>query len=276
VLAALALVLAASTLPAQEKDHKPTEPYQLGGLRSAFCIQLLLDPAVARKATPGGYRPLTAGQAGELHPAVRGVVKDQPEFAAWTPSRFCLFALDTLRGNDFSFVSKNGRKPLLFGVWTATAAATVGGGQRDVALLVLSNNGHLVHYAKNAGAQVRGAKLVLGKAAAGEEDTLMVPPADRFQVNVGKTAVTWDGRPPTDSSRTAGRVDLAWNAGARSGPAGGRLVIQPLWTLGMAGSFRVIGKDDFAKALKTSPIHFVGPQYRGGGGSLQVIGAASE
>jgi hypothetical protein len=266
------LLLAASTLPAQEKNREPTEPYQIEGLRSAFCVQLLLNPAAARKAIPENYRPLSAAQAGELHPAVRGVVKDQPEFATWTPSRLCLYALDTLRGPGFSFASKNGRKPLLFGVWTATAAAAAGGRPRDVALLVLSNSGHLVHYAKNVGAQVRGAKLVMGKAAPGEEDTIMAPPADRFQVNVGKTSVTWDRRPSTSGSKTAGQVELAWSAGERGGPAGGRLVLQPVWTLGMAGSFRVIGKDDFAAALKTSPIHFVGPQYEGGGGSLQLMG----
>jgi hypothetical protein len=268
------LVLAAPRLPAQEKDHPAPEPYQLQGLRSGFCVQLLLDPAAARKAIPGGYRPLSAAHAAALHPAVSGVVKDQPEFAAWTPSRLCLYAIDTLRSNEFTFASKNGRKPLLFGVWTASASAEAGGGQQEVALLVLSNNGRLVHYAKNAGTQVRRAKLVIGKAAVGEEDT--IPPADRFQVNVGKASVTWDGRPPADSSRTAGPVELAWSGAGRGGAAGGRLVLQPLWTVGMVGSFRVIGKDDFATALKTSPIHFVGPEYERGGGSLQLAGSGRE
>ncbi len=277
----MALVLAVSTLAAQlaaqEKGRQEPEAYRLEGLRAGFCVQLLLDPAAARKAFPEGYRPLATTQAGELHPAVSGVVKDQPEFAAWTPSRLCLYALDTLHAKDFTWANKKGRKPLLFGVWTAAAGALAGGGRSEVALLVLSNNGRLIHSAKVAGAKVHQAKLVVGKAAVGEEDTILAPPADRFQVQVGKTVVTWDGRASSDSSRTAGQVEMAWTApAARGGPAGGRLVLQPVWTRGVAGSFRVIGKDDFATALKTSPIHFVGPQYDHGGGSLQLIGSGRE
>jgi hypothetical protein len=274
---AVALVLAVSTLAAQEAPRQEPDAYRVEGLRTGFCVQLLLDPAAVRKAFPGGYRPLAATQAGELHPAVSGVVKDQPEFAAWTPSRLCLYALDTLQGKDFTFADKKGRKPLLFGVWTAAAAPVAGGGRREVALLVLSNNGGLIHSAKTAGAKVQRAKLLIGKATVGEEDTILAPAADRFQVNIGKTVVTWDGRASSDSSRTAGQVQLAWAASAgRGGPAGGRLVLEPLWTRGMAGSFRVLGKDDFATALKASPIRFVGPQYERGGGSLQLIGSGKQ
>ncbi len=35
----------------------------------------------------------------------------------------------------------------------------------------------------------------------------------------------------------------------------------------MAGSLRVEGKDDFAKAIKASPIRFVGPAMLGAEGS---------
>jgi hypothetical protein len=273
----VALALAASGLAAQQDRRQEPDAYRLEGLRTGFCVQLLLDPAAVGKVFPGGYRPLAATQAGELHPAVSGVVKDQPEFAAWTPSRLCLYALDTLQGKDFTFADKKGRKPLLFGVWTAAAAPVAGGGRREVALLVLSNNERLIHSAKDAGAKVHRAKLVVGKAAVGEEDTLLAPPADRFQVKIGKTVVTWDGRASSDSSRTAGQVQVAWTAPTgRDDPAGGRLVLQPLWTRSMAGSFRVLGKDDFATALKASPIRFVGPEYERGGGSLQLVGSGKE
>src|SRR5439155_6119788 len=122
-------------------------------------------------------RPLTATQAGALHPVVSGVVKGQPEFASWTPSRLCLYAIDTLEAKGFTFTNRKGRKPLLFGLWTALAEEARGGGRQEVALLVLSNNGNLIRSAKAAGAQVHQAKLLVGKLAPSEEDTLPLPPA---------------------------------------------------------------------------------------------------
>jgi len=273
----VAFVLAASTLAAQGSGRQEPGAYRLEGLRAGFCVQLLLDAATVRKALPEGYRPLTSTEAGELHPAVGGVVKDQPEFASWTPSRLCLYALDTLQTKDFTIADQKGRKPLLFGVWTAAAAEAAGGGRREVALLVLTNNERLIQSAKGAGAQVHQAKLVVGKVAPSGEDTVVAPAEDRFQVNVGKTVVTWDGRASSDSTRTAGQVEIAWTAvPGRRGPAGGRLVLRPVWSRGMIGSFRVTGKDDFAKGLKASPIHFVGPQYERGGGTLQLGGSARQ
>jgi hypothetical protein len=271
---AVACFLAASALHAQESGRQDRGAYSLGGLRAGFCVQLLLDPATIRKVLPRGYQPLAAAQAGELHPVVSGVVKGQPEFASWTPSRLCLYALDTLQAHDFTFVNKKGRKPLLFGVWTAAAAETAGGGRREVALLVLSNEDRLIHSAKSAGAQVRHANLVVGKVSRGEADTVPSATADRFEVNLGKTVVTWDGLASADTSTMAGQVELAWIAASDSkDPAAGRLVLRPLRSCGMIGSLRVIGKDEFATALKASPVHFVGPQYERGGGTLQLGGA---
>jgi hypothetical protein len=189
----------------------------------------------------------------------------------------CLYALDTLQAKDFTFVDKKGRKPLLFGVWTAVAAEAASGGRHEVALLVLSNNERLIRAARSAGARVRQADLLVGKVPPGEEDTIRRATADRFQVKLGKTVVTWDGHISSDSSTTAGQVEVAWTAAPEDRrPAGGRLLLRPLWSHGMTGSFRVIGKDDFATALKASPVHFFGPQYERGGGSLQLGASARQ
>jgi hypothetical protein len=272
----VAFVLAASRLAAQQSGPEDRGTYRLEGLRTGFCVQLLLDAATVRKALPEGFRALTAAQAGELHPVVSSVVKGQPEFASWTPSRLCLFAIDTLEAKDFTYANRKGTKPLFFGVWTALAEEATGGGRREVALLVLSNNGRLIHSAKAAGAEVHQAKLLVGKVAPSEEDTIPSPAADRFQVSLGKTIVTWDGRAASDST-TEGQVEFAWTAVPdRRGPTASRLVLRPQWSRGMVGSLRVIGKDDFATALKASPVRFAGPQYERGGGTMQLGGAARQ
>jgi hypothetical protein len=43
----------------------------------------------------------------------------------------------------------------------------------------------------------------------------------------------------------------------------------PEWSRPLVGVLSVEGKDDLAKALKASPIRFVGPRYYGGKGELR-------
>ena len=47
-----------------------------------------------------------------------------------------------------------------------------------------------------------------------------------------------------------------------------RLVLRPQWTKAMVGSLRIEGSDDFADAIKASPVRFVAPAILGGGGEL--------
>jgi hypothetical protein len=149
-----------------------------------------------------------------------------------------------------------------------------GGVRRDVALLVLSNNDRLIHSAKAVGARVRRVNLSVGEVPHAEEDSVPLVKADRFQVNLGKTVLTWDGRASSDSTTRAGQVELGWIAAEERGGAGaGRLALRPLWSRAMIGSLRITGKDEVAKALKASPVHFVGPQYERGSGTLELGGA---
>jgi hypothetical protein len=45
--------------------------------------------------------------------------------------------------------------------------------------------------------------------------------------------------------------------------------VAPTSSRSMIGSLIVQGDDDLAKALRSSPIRYVGPNYRGGGGELR-------
>ena len=47
-----------------------------------------------------------------------------------------------------------------------------------------------------------------------------------------------------------------------------RLQLNPEWTQPMVGSLQIEGDDDFARAVKGSPIRFVGPAMLGGTGEL--------
>jgi hypothetical protein len=93
---------------------------------------------------------------------------------------------------------------------------------------------------------------------------------DVYSVKIGKTLLVWNGRPAKESTRVTQPILESWSMlGLRSlGIWQTELELTPQVSQPLVGSFRVEGKGDLAKALKASPIRFVGPLYRGGGARL--------
>lgn len=265
----VAAVQAGVALPLTGQQGDPDAgTWQLEGLRTSFCVQLLLDPAsAALQDLPPGFRPVPASEVRDLPVSLRGVVEGQPEFASWSPSRVCVHTVDTIRTKEFALADRSGRHPQLFATWTVEAADP-GGVIREVALDLFANSGRLIRAARLAGQVVREARLTIGKVPA--EDENGVPSSDdRFQVKVGKTTVTWDGRLAGDSVPVPQPVLLAWAVTAVRGQAAeGRISLTPIYARSMVGSLKVDGKDALAKALRASPTRFAGPAYGGGAGSI--------
>jgi hypothetical protein len=271
--AALIVALAASAvpLPAQEATGGE-EVWRLGGLRNGFCVHLLIDSQIAARSASKDVALVEAGRVTELHPALRSEIESEPDKASWSPSRLCIYAMDTVQGEEFTLADKSGRKPQILALWTVEAADR-SGGDRDLALLILTNSDRLVRAAHLAGHTLRKFKANLGKVPEVDEDG--VPSSDdRVELRVGKTLVTWDGRQVADSSRVAQPIAMAWSGssatGRNPGRGTGRLVMTPAWSWPMVGSLKVEGKGDLAEALKASPVRFVGPLYRGGGGEIRL------
>ena len=270
---AFILILTAATLvaavPLRGQDARAEGTvWELGGLRSSFCVQLLLDPASGILGDlPDGYHAVPASAAGDLHVSLRSVIEGQPEFAAWAPSRLCFTAVDTIRTKDFRIADRSGRRPQLFGLWTVLAAGPSGAPQ-DLVLDLFTNNGRLVSSARQAGQIVHEARLTVGKVPA-EDLNGVRSTDDRFQVKLSKTTVTWDGRLAGDSATVSKPVQTAWTAtGVRGGVVNGTIELTPTFSQPMAGSLKVDGKSDFAKALRASPTRFAGPAYHGGAGKV--------
>ncbi|MEP7175541.1 MAG: hypothetical protein ABI860_03240 [Gemmatimonadales bacterium] len=242
--------------------------WSLEGIRTGFCVQFLLDPAAEvlkdRQVAP---RPLPASQVKDLPLPLRGVVEARPEFASWSPSRLCFFAVDTVRASDFVLGDESGRRTELVGYWTVATADTAGG-VRDVVLEVFAESKRLIGAGRKAGQDVRRARLDLGKVP--EEDENGVPSTDdRFEVRVDKTTITWDGRLVGDSVRPKEPVVGAWRRAASGGrPLGARVAIEPSYARPMAGALKIDGKDALARTLRASPTRFAGPAYWGGGGKV--------
>jgi hypothetical protein len=267
LIAVAAWPAVAAPLAAQD-DDRGRAAWQVEGFRRGFCVQLLLDPsAEVLKSLPAGSHPLPAGRARDLHPSLRGVIEGQPEFAAWSPSRLCLEAIDSLRTPQFSLTNRKGRHPALFAIWTVSAADSAGAVQ-EVALGLFASSSHMVRSARLAGQAVQEARLAVGLVP-GEDENGAPRTERRFQVKLDKTTITWDGHPAGDSTAVRAPVVMAWVAPATRGiPAIGRMSLVPAFSRAMAGSLKIDGKNDFAKALKGSPTRFVGPEYVGGTGAI--------
>jgi hypothetical protein len=262
----LAVAQLAWAVPLAAQSAEPD--WHLEGLRTGFCVQLLLDPASdVLDDLPKGFRPLPASEVKDLPLSLRGVVDGQPEFASWSPSRLCFHAVDSIRADAIVVGDRSGRRPQLFANWTVTAAAP-GGGAREVVLDLFTTSDRLVRSARLAGQVVREARLSVGKVP--EEDENGVPRTDdRFQVRVGKTVVTWDGRLAGDSVPVPEPVAIAWTAtGSRGGPVNGQMTLAASYSRAMVGALKVDGIDALAKALRSSPTRFAGPAYLGGAGSV--------
>jgi hypothetical protein len=236
-------------------------------LHNGFCVRFLADPAALAKKLPEGITPLRASDTPDLHPALRGAVQEQAEFAGWVPSNLCLFYFMSVDAEGQRVREDEVRKAPMFGVWTV-AAADSAARRRDVAIEVLTNNGRLERAGNLAGLDFRNARTSIGKVP--PDDDGVVSGDDRYQIRIGKTQLVWDGRPAGDSSRVESPVASEWRGeGRQGGWINGKLAVAADWTRPMVGSLKVEGKDDLARMLKASPIRFVGPGYYGGTASLE-------
>jgi len=275
-LAALAIAAIASAVPpclqAQDeaKESELNRVWRIEGLHTGFCVQLLLDPAQLDVTIPSDTRLLRADSVQDLSPVLRTVVSGQPEFAAWTPSTICLYYLETVDAGAFRVSERNLRKAPMIGVWALAAAGAAGGGRKDLALRLFTNSGRLERAGEVNGLYLRKVRSTVRDLRNEDDpDPSAAPIGLRYEVKLGKTLLTWDGLRVGDSTRASGPVSSEWRADTKHGaPMTARLVFTPEWTKSMVGSLRVEGKDDFADAIKASPIRFVGPAVLGGVGEL--------
>jgi hypothetical protein len=225
-------------------------------------VRFLVEPRLATKELRRGFVLLPANQDQTLHPALRQTLNEQPEFGAWTPSSLCFYHLDAVQVGTRQIAEKDPRRDQMIGVWSLATTEKGAVSRRDLVLGLFASRGSLVRAAEGARIRLHDAQVAVSDAA----DTT----ADLYSVKIGKTLLVWNGRPAGDSTRVEQPIQESWSVpGLRAGVWNAGMVLSPVWSRPVIGSFRVEGKGDLAKALKSSPIRFVGPFYRGGGGELR-------
>jgi hypothetical protein len=242
-------------------DTKEARTWRLQGLRNGYCVRFLVEPKTAAEELKSGFTLLTAHQDSSLHPALQQVIVSQPEFASWSPSKVCLYYLDAVQVGRRRIVERDPRRYQLIGVWTlATRDST--GARRELVLDMYASRANLLSAAEVA--QVRLHEI--RSSYYDRPDTTV----DVYSVKIGKTQLTWAGRPVGDSTRVDRPLTEEWSvAGLRHGIQTAQFVMAPTWSRLVVGSLRVEGKGDLGKTLRASPIRFVGPLYRGGVGELR-------
>jgi hypothetical protein len=253
----------ASTLAAQSAAVKEEKVLTLEGLRAGYCVRYLTSPKRAGELVKSGLTAVRADQDQALHPALRQVIHDQPEYAAWAPTSLCFYYTDAVSIGDRRIVEHNPRNAQMLGVWTLAALEQGSGNRRDLVLDMYASRERLRKAASNS-------LIVLEDAEAGfraGSDTT----GDEYSQKLGKTRLVWNGRTAGARARVDQPLTESWRV-----PGGRRVVwvgdfsLSPTWARALAGSLKVEGKGDLAKDLRSSPTRFVGPFYQGGEGRLRL------
>jgi hypothetical protein len=244
-------------------------PWRLSDVRQSFCVQWLINPDSLRTRLPRGVHLLPADANADLHPVLRRVVANQPEYRSWTPSALCFYRMGAVAaGSNMIQGGADSAKAPVLGIWTM-AAETGATGPRNLALELRANAGDLRKAGDRAGLELKRLNITVGPVPS--EDGEPRPDETRYQIQFGKTLLVWDGRSREDSTRVSAAVAWNWQVVRQKGGwLTAALTLKPQTSSMMIGSLRVEGKDPLARALQASPIRYVGPAYQGGEGELQV------
>ncbi|HEU4698529.1 MAG TPA: hypothetical protein VFS40_05080 [Gemmatimonadales bacterium] len=260
---------AQAAAPGQSPDPAagPTarQVWQLNDLRAAYCVDFLVPPRLADKALPRGLVPLRADRVPALNPVLKDVIAQTDSFAAWSPSEVCAYFSGATTIGTRRVADRN--RPQVFAVWSIWAAPAEEGKGAPVraAVTLRAADWHATELAKQVFLDFDGVDASVGKVP---ESTL----DDRYTLAFGKTTVTWDGHLTGDTLQAGQGLDRAWwTEGNRNTTWTVRASFQPTGARLMVGSLRVSGKDNLAKALKASPVRWVGPMYWGGDGRIDFL-----
>jgi hypothetical protein len=235
----------------------------LQGLRAGYCVRFLIAPGPASKMLDKDLRLVPAGRDRLLHSALRQVIQSQPEFASWSASSLCFYFLDAVQMGDRRIADKDPRKYQMLAAWTLAATEQKSGRRRDRAVELYGNRSGFIRAAERNRVPLREAHA----SVADQADTTF----DSYRVKLERALLIWRGRATGDSTALSQPIEEFWQLDARRGGVWQvHVVLRPAWSRAMVGSLTIEGKDDLAKALKASPIRFVGPFLRGGAGELQL------
>ena len=244
------------------KDQKEAQIWSIPDLRTSYCVRFVIEPRAASRELRKGFRLIRAGEDRTLHPALHQVIQHQAEFASWSPSELCFYFADAVQVGTRRVAEKNVRNQQMLAVWTIATQEEKSGKPRDLVLEIFSARSSLRRAAEAAGVRLHEADAAVVDSADSANDI--------YTIKLERTALIWRGRPTGDSTQVERALKESWQIpGMRTGVWNVEFEYQPQRSRALVGSLTVEGKGDLAKALKASPIRFVGPLYREGRAELR-------
>lgn len=256
-LAAVASLAGVSRAAAQKAE----ETWRFDGLRNGYCIEFLVDSALIRDLLPDGALPMRADRMQSLHPAIARTVAEQPEYGPWTPASACFYFFDqvVVAGRPLPASGAAGEM-IGFVSYSARLLEDRGRGG-DVLDLMVASNWKGMRSADDQGLKLERSPVTL--------EDLPNSTNRRLTLKVDGTTLRWEGRDAADSAAAGAPVERRWLV--KGDDRRYRFVtmrVTPTSSRSMIGSLIVQGNGDLARALRSSPIRYVGPNLRGGGGEL--------
>lgn len=259
LLRALVVLLAVPAAAAGQSSSR----ISLEDVTWGTCVHFLVSPELVGKLLPRDAVPLQAGQGVGLPVAVQYVLREQADFAAWSPASLCLYRPRALE-IEGRRIGGEGLEPETIGLLTIAARFGADAARSQFVAGLFTTNWRVEKSVETNRSAVdfETMRVQFGKAPKSDDD--------RLSVRIGRVTLVWDGHPAADSA-AAGPVTQLGSAEGRDGkPWGLDLELRPERTRSMVGALLVQGKGDLAKALRASPVRFVGPYVEGGSGALTL------
>lgn len=261
VFAPVAL-LAVPFLPLLAQEGGST--WVLDEARGGFCVWYLTDPELVPEFLPKGGVARTAATVEGLPPMLQRVVQDEPRFQSWVPAVLCIgrYASVQVDGRQMDR-AKDPERPILV-TWQAIAAeAPLGVAGAGWFLMDLGGDAPMLERAAgNSVVAFRGRELRNNRVK--EAEAGGAEPEDAWEIRVDGVKLFWNGRQVGDLRVGSTQVMSFGYAGARTAVWGVEIETAPGNERSAIGSLRVEGKNDLAKALKSSPVRAIGPAALGG------------
>src|SRR4051794_22664296 len=118
--------------------EKEVQAWSLQGLREAYCVRFLVEPRAAAKEVKSGFRPVPASQDPALHPALQQLIRNQPEFAAWSAANVCFYFADAVLVGSRRVAEKNPHNRQMIAVWALPTQEESSAARREAVLGIYS------------------------------------------------------------------------------------------------------------------------------------------
>jgi hypothetical protein len=236
---------------------------EFGPVRSSWCLYIMLKPRDAAEFVAKGYHTATLARAAGWPASLARALQGDTAYADWVPSRLCQVYADTFRldGRSYAKGPRKSGPAILY--WEVAALADTGGDTRSAGRVLAANMGDLVRRLERDGSPLEYADLTAAPLPDSRDW--------RYQVEMGRAQVVYDGHGVPDTAMTAAPQTVRLVVqGERRASWMVDLDLSPTLVLSFPGGLRFEGKGFLADALRASPARLVGPLYSGGSGSLTL------